>query len=227
MGRTRVGAMTLATLALFLGLIGGAFVGTSRGAAQEESPPRPSHVHSGDCDEPGPIVQPLTALTVPGGERSGNDEAVLAEAAFSSIPLTLEEMLAADHAIKVHLSQAEIETYLACGDLGGAVDADGALIVGLKEQDGSGWTGIAYLVPAGDGGTSVSVMIAKVLPGGGAGDAGEDEAAAEELAAEDEGETGGDEGEGAGDADAGDEGEAAGSGDGVEVVGVALSEFAI
>ena len=206
MGRRRVG---ITTLALFLALLGGAFLGFgSGGLAQDgdETPPRPSHVHAGDCDEPGPIVQPLTPLTEPEGDVRGNAEAVVAEAAFSSIPLSLEEMLAEDHAIKVHLSQQEIQTYLACGNLGGAVDADGALIVGLKELDGSGWTGIAYLVPAAGGGTSVSVMIAKVLSGGGAGDDSGGEDASEE--------------------DAGEEEEAT-AGDAVEVVGVALNEFTI
>src|SRR5262249_20898392 len=68
---------------------------------------------------------------------------------------------------KVHLSKEQIQIYLACGDIGGALDADGALIVGLKELDNSGYTGIAYLVPAANGSTNVSVLIAKVLPGGG------------------------------------------------------------
>lgn len=152
-----------------LTLAGGLVAGGSPGLAQTASPPRPSHVHAGDCDEPGAVLQPLTPLTVPGGQLSGNSDAVLAEAAFSSIPLTLDQMLAADHSLKIHLSAAQIDVYLACGDIGGAVDADGALIVGLKEQDGSGYAGIAYLVPSGAG-TLLSVMIAKVLPGGGTGD---------------------------------------------------------
>jgi hypothetical protein len=203
MSKTRVG---FTTLAVALALIGGSFVGGSfggggqRGLAQEPSPPRPSHVHAGDCDEPGEIVQPLTNLTVPTGPVAGNSDAVLAEAAFSSIPQTLDELLAEDHALKVHLSREQIQVYLVCGDIGGALDANGALIVGLKEQDGSGYTGIAYLQPAGDGTTSVSVMIAKVLPGGGAGDDAPS-AGVEPTAA------------------AGDGGPA--------VVGVALSEFSI
>jgi len=200
------------TAALSLTLLGGALLlGGGRGfvSAQETqpaSPPRPSHIHSGDCDELGPIVQPLTSLAVPSDDVGGNPEAVVAEAAFSSIPQGLDELLADDHAIKVHHSRERIETYLACGDLGGAVDANGALIVGLKELDGSGWTGIAYLQPAGDGTTGVSVMIAKVLPGGGAGDdaAAEPEAAPEEETAA-----------------------AQEDGGGPNVVGVALTEFAI
>lgn len=163
----RTGCVACLTLLM---AVGGALLLAAPGLAQDASPPRPSHIHEGDCDEPGGVIQGLTALTVPGGQTSGNSDAVLAEAAFSTIPLSLDEMLATDHSLKVHLSAAQIDVYLACGDIGGALDADGALIVGLKEQDGSGYTGIAYLVPGANGQTNISVMIAKVLPGGGAGD---------------------------------------------------------
>jgi plastocyanin len=148
--------------ALCLAALGGSFLGGS-GEAQEVSPPRPSHIHVGDCDEPGEVIQPLTSLTVPVGDVSGNSDAVVAEAAFTSIPQSLDELLAEDHALKVHLSKEQIQTYIACGDIGGAVDADGALIVGMKELDDSGYAGIAYLVPAANGTTSVSVMIAQVV----------------------------------------------------------------
>jgi plastocyanin len=154
------------SVTVLLVLLGGLFLVSSRTLGQEASPPRPSHIHDGDCDELGQIIQPLTALTVPVGQVSGNKDAVVAEAAFTVIPLSLDELLATDHALKVHLSKEQIQIYLACGDIGGTVDANGALIVGMKELDNSGYTGIAYLAPAGDGGTSVSVLIAKVLSGG-------------------------------------------------------------
>src|SRR5215216_4881610 len=140
-------------LALSLAALGGSFLDGTRIQAQEVSPPRPSHIHNGDCDEPGEVIQPLNSLTVP----------VVAEAAFTSIPQSLDELLAEDHALKVHLSKDQIQIYLACGDIGGATDADGALIVGMKELDDSGYAGIAYLVPAANGSTSVSVMIARVV----------------------------------------------------------------
>jgi uncharacterized cupredoxin-like copper-binding protein len=111
------------------------------------------------------------------GAVSGNSDAVIAEAAFTSIPQSLDVLLAEDHALKVHLSAEQIQTYLACGDIGGAADADGALIVGMKELDDSGYAGIAYLVPAANGSTSVSVMIAQVVGDEVAG-AAADEAAA-------------------------------------------------
>lgn len=151
------------TLALCLASLGGSLIGSSGGYAQEASPPRPSHIHIGDCDEPGRVIQPLSSLTVPTGDVSGNSDAVIAEAAFTSIPQSLDELLAEDHSLKVHLSADQIQTYLACGDIGGATDADGALIVGMKELDDSGYAGIAYLVPAANGSTSVSVMIAQVV----------------------------------------------------------------
>lgn len=170
MGTARTGAGAKAVRgAALLALLGGALVGSAtlggeRGAAQEASPPRPSHIHEGDCDELGAVVQPLNSLTAPGTEVIGNDESVVAEAAFTNIPLSLDEMVATDHAVKVHLSKDQIDVYLACGDIGGTLAEDGALIVGLKELDGSGFTGIAYLRPLPNGTTDTSVIIAKVIP---------------------------------------------------------------
>ena len=181
MKQSRIGSLTLA---LLLATLGGSLIGGAGVLAQEGSPPRPSHIHTGDCDELDEVIQPLTNLTVPSGEVSGNSDAVVAEAAFTVIPQTLDELLADDHALKVHLSREQIETYLACGDIGGAVDANGALIVGMKELDGSGYAGIAYLVPSGAG-TSVSVMIARVIPTEGA-EAAPDQAQVATPASEEE-----------------------------------------
>ena len=157
-------AAVLLVLTLSFSPSGRLAVWPSSAQAQEGSPPRPSHIHSGDCDELGPVVQPLTFLTVPEGEVLGNSDAVVAEAAFTNIPQPLSELVAADHALKVHLSREKIQIYLACGDIGGTVDANGALIVGMKEIGGSGYAGIAYLAPGRNGGTDVSVMIAQMLP---------------------------------------------------------------
>src|SRR5215207_11691211 len=116
----------IARVVLCLAALGGSFLSGAGGQAQEASPPRPSHIHSGACDEPGEVVQPLNSLTVPVGAVSGNSDAVIAEAAFTSIPQPLDQLLAEDHALKVHLSADQIQTYLACGEIGGAADADGA-----------------------------------------------------------------------------------------------------
>ena len=126
---------------------------------------RPVHIHSGDCVNLGEVVYPLIDLTRPVGEAAGQaDKATPVESSFTVVPVTLADLLAANYAINVHLSAEQIGTYIACGELGGVVDANGALIVGLREQSSSGYTGIAYLIPDPDGvSTNVSVFIAPVF----------------------------------------------------------------
>jgi hypothetical protein len=148
---------------------------TPRGALAQEATPqatptaaavaRPVHIHSGDCTNLGDVVVPLNDLTAPAGAGAGQaDEAAAAESSFTVVPMTLDAILAADHAINVHLSAEEIGTYIACGELGGVVDLNGQLIVGLREESSSGYTGIAFLGAAPDGvSTNVSVFIAPVL----------------------------------------------------------------
>jgi hypothetical protein len=138
---------------------------------------RPAHIHSGTCDALGDVVAPLTDLTLAGGgtgtnmtTMTGMTGVIPAEYSFTTVPLALDDILSADHAINVHESAANIGNYIACGDLtGGTVDANGSLVVGIKELNGSGFTGIAVLSPnAADAATTdVSVFIAQNLSQGG------------------------------------------------------------
>jgi hypothetical protein len=155
----------LALFAIVTATIPGAFAQDATPVAQEVAPARPAHIHTGDCVELGDVVVPLTDLTAPVGEGAGQaDEASPAESSFTNVPMTLDAILGADHAINVHLSAEQIDTYIACGELGGVVDASGALVVGLREQSDSGYTGIAFLAPGADGAsTDVSVFIAPVF----------------------------------------------------------------
>jgi len=129
---------------------------------------RPAHIHSGDCVNLGEVVAPLTNLTEPTGNSVGQaNKAIQAESSFTTVPMTLDQILASNHAVNVHLSAEQIGTYIACGEIGGVVDANGALTIGLRELNNSGYTGIAYLAPTADGtGTTVSVFIAKTQAGG-------------------------------------------------------------
>ncbi len=140
-------------------------------AATQETPPpsaggRPAHVHRGTCADLS--RQPrynLTDLTVPSAPHEGAEAATMVEASYSVIAVALDQLLAADHAIDVHASHDKMGTDVACGEIGGPRWADGALIVGLREQHGSGLSGIAYLAPdpADPGRTQVSLFLAAGL----------------------------------------------------------------
>ena len=135
--------------------------------AVEAMPARPAHIHSGNCNNLGDVVQPLTDLTAATGDELGQARrAIPVESSYSTVPMTLDAIVGTDHAINVHLSADEIGTYIACGAIGGALDASGALAIGLNEQSNSGYTGVAYLSPGADGAsTGVSVFIAQTQGG--------------------------------------------------------------
>jgi hypothetical protein len=123
----------------------------------------PVHIHSGNCDELGEVVVPLTDLTAPEGDRVGQrNRAAQGATSYTNVPLTLDAILAEDHAINAHLSADQIDVYIACGEIGGVVAPDGSLTIGLGEQSDSGYTGIAYLAPGADGAsTDVTVFVAE------------------------------------------------------------------
>jgi hypothetical protein len=141
--------------------------------------PRPAHIHTGNCNNIGEVVAPLTELTgATGGDRLGQaNRAIAAESSFTSVPLTLDAILGADHVINVHLSTEQIDTYIACGEIGGALSPEGSLIIGLRELNDSGFTGIAFLAPGADGAsTDVSTFIAATGEEGRGGGAEETDA---------------------------------------------------
>jgi hypothetical protein len=126
---------------------------------------RPAHIHSGDCTNLGEVVIPLTDLVPAVSDPVGQvDLATTAESSYTNVPLPLADILAAPHAINIHLSADQIGTYIACGEIGGVVDPSGAVIIGLRELNSSGFTGIAFLQPGIDGlSTDVSAFIAPVF----------------------------------------------------------------
>jgi hypothetical protein len=173
------------TLLLTLGL--GARVLTAQEATPVGTPVgalgelliHPAHIHSGTCAELGPVVYPLndvievldaatpvatppTALqqaTPPADATPGVLGEVDAEAGFFTIvEVTLEELLATEHAINVHESPETIEIYLACGEITGE-PVDGQLEIELAEQQDSGYRGRALLTDNGDGTTTVILAL--------------------------------------------------------------------
>jgi len=126
---------------------------------------RPADITNGDCLTPGEVVAPLVDLTTPNGLPVGQaDKATVAESSFTVVPITLDALLGSNYAINVHLSADLISTYLVCGEIGGALNVNGELVIGLREMSHSGFTGIAFITRGIDGAsTNVSVFIAPVF----------------------------------------------------------------
>lgn len=146
--------------------------------AQDATPAaaaHPAHIHAGTCDELGDVTFPLSdvvtttddstpspALTGTPGVRAEGTPAsggeVTVAGSTSQVDATLDDLLAADHAINLHESADNIQNYIACGDLAGTA-SDGELRVELQELNGSGYTGEVHLVDNGDGTTTVTVRL--------------------------------------------------------------------
>lgn len=135
-------------------------------AAQDDaSEAHPVHIHSGTCDELGDVVFPLADVTLPTGEEmgaAGGHPVKVSE--VNNVDVPLQEILDGGHAINVHLSADEIDTYIACGNIGGIVhereNGEGMeVIIALAEQNDSGHVGIAWLGDDGEGGTNVAVSL--------------------------------------------------------------------
>jgi plastocyanin len=165
--------MVGAPLALVLGTatLLTASIGTPLTRAQDTADaPHPAHIHSGTCDELGDIVEPLTDVAEDtAGEKFGAAEAVVVKESETDVPLSLSDILAAPHAINIHESADAIQNYIACGEIGGRV-VDGDLLIGLKEINGSGHSGIARL-ETDDDATEVYVYLAEFGATGEAEDA--------------------------------------------------------
>lgn len=125
----------------------------------------PAHIHSGTCDNLGDVVYPLNNIVTldeasPGAEAVASPSLavvstpVIAAGQATTVEASLEDLLAAEHAINVHLSPENIDVYIACGNITGTV-TDGVLLVDLEELNASGYMGQARLMDNGDGTTTV------------------------------------------------------------------------
>jgi plastocyanin len=130
-------------------------------AQGEGDAPHPAHIHSGTCDNLGDIVAPLTDIQEnTAGEKFGAQTAALVKESETDVPMTLSDILAAPHAVNIHESAENIQNYIACGDIGGRV-VDGDLLIGLREINDSGHSGVARL-ETDDDGTEVYVYLAEL-----------------------------------------------------------------
>jgi hypothetical protein len=182
-----------------LGALVGLGFGAQGTIAQDAAESHPAHIHAGSCAQLGDVVYPLTnvsasgmmagmqamaatpgtgmpsAMATPGGltmsPAMGATSAIPVETSQTLVNASLQDLLAKPYAINIHESQANIQHYIACGDLGGsmmtgsAMANGGVLAIGLKELNDSGESGIALLRDQGDGRTMVWIYLAKGLSG--------------------------------------------------------------
>ena len=164
---SRGGLIAAAALALLVPAGSAQEAATPAGGTPTTDGAHPAHIHTGTCAALGDIVAPLTELADPTGtvERVGPATARTVKASETTVDLPLEEIIAGGHAINVHLSAGEMGTYIACGDVGGAVVTDEGgrreLVVGLGELNGSGHVGVAWL---GADGERTEVVVVLVEP---------------------------------------------------------------
>jgi hypothetical protein len=134
-------------------------------AQDDDHAAHPAHIHSGSCDQLGDVVYPLDDVTAPTGDQMGSaasNPVEFNEGTHLDVPL--QDLLDGDYAINVHLSAEKIDTYIACGNIGGVVNdrenGEGKeLIIGLAELNDSGYVGTAWLGEDGNGGTTVQVVL--------------------------------------------------------------------
>ena len=134
--------------------------------AQAADGPHPAHIHTGTCDTLGDVVVPLTdVMATDETTREGPESAHPVTVSETMVDMPLQEIIDGGHAINVHLSAEEIDTYIACGDIGGAVVTDEGgrteLIIGLGELNDSGHQGVAWL---GADGEQTEVVVILVEP---------------------------------------------------------------
>jgi hypothetical protein len=97
---------------------------------------------------------PAAGMEMEGEEEMGQVVAM----STTDVQASLDDILAAEHAINVHESEEAIEVYIACGEITGTAE-NGELEVYLNELNDSGYTGEAILRDNGDGTTTVDVML--------------------------------------------------------------------
>jgi hypothetical protein len=107
---------------------------------------RPAELRGGTCSGLGEVVAPLANLVITPGDLQGQTSATPVEQSGTVVQFAIADFLVADHAVVVRQSPQD-STVVACGDVGGAMNPDGTLAVGMLGINGSGLSGVAYFTP--------------------------------------------------------------------------------
>jgi hypothetical protein len=128
-------------------LVVAAAFGSAAGAvAQSSTIDRPAELRLGTCANLGDVVVPLANLVFTTGEAQGQLGATPVEQSGTVVPYKLDDLLATDHSVVV-LQSPQDTVFVACGEVGGAINPDGTLAIGMRDMSGSGLSGVAYFTP--------------------------------------------------------------------------------
>ena len=127
---------------------------------------RPVFINTGSCDNlSSDEFAVLNNAVAAQGAAVGSEAATIVENSVTVFNVGLQDMLTGtDLSITVRASEADNETVVACGEIGGVPVNNAALAIGLTEQNGSGISGIAYLATNGYQ-TIVTIYVAEGLSG--------------------------------------------------------------
>ena len=114
--------------------------------AQTSAVDRPAELRGGTCDSLGEVVAPLANLVFASGDPQGQTVATPVEQSGTVVQFGISDFLASNHVVVVRESPA-VNTVVACGHVGGALNPDGTLAVGMQGVNGSGLSGVAYFTP--------------------------------------------------------------------------------
>jgi copper chaperone CopZ len=160
-------------IGLMIGVLAlmGLVAGQPQSLAQDADPapdatnsPHPAHIHAGSCgglDSDARFALSDVTMAAAATDPTESASAVPVAISVTTINATLTDTLAGEYAIDVHESVQQSDRSIACGEIGGPLVGN-ELAIGLKEQDGSGQVGIAWLRAEGDE-TVVTVFLAQGL----------------------------------------------------------------
>lgn len=129
----------------------------------------PARIHTGTCEELGGVAFPLNGVgasvdlenaPIPTPSVVNEESAYQVMVGETTIDGSLDDLLAADHAVMIYESDEAMDA-IACGNLGGAMMGD-SLITGLAESGHAGHLGFAIFEPSGEQ-TVVTVIIGHAL----------------------------------------------------------------
>ena len=153
--------------AFVMAMFAGSAAVSGQATPESDAPSHPAHIHAGACPEVGEVKYPLADVTVATDSDMGTPQAMTGTPvadmgmmleSTTDVEAPLEDILAAEHAINLHMSTDDMSTYVACGNITGEAE-NGELVVDLEELNDSGVSGQATLTDNGDGTTTVVIEV--------------------------------------------------------------------